>query len=76
MAHAKDVLFGIELNALRYELFEGSLEVGHQLVGMFGLDYDVVHICLNDVSDEFVEAFDHTALKRGAHVFNLNGMAV
>lgn len=43
---------------------------------MFGLDYDVVHICLNDVSDEFVEAFDHTALKRGARVFNLNGMAV
>ena len=23
------------------------LEVGHELVGLFGLDYDVIYVCLN-----------------------------
>ena len=41
---------------------EGLLQVGYELVGLLGLDYDVVHVSLNGPPDEVSKAFGHAAL--------------
>ena len=48
----KDAFLGVELDAVLLELPEGLLQVGHELVGLLGLDYDVVHVSLNGPLDE------------------------
>jgi hypothetical protein len=52
----------VEFDAIRLEFCETFLEVGHELVGLFGLDYDVVHISLNDFTDEVSKTLEHTSL--------------
>jgi len=38
------------------------------LVGLFGLDYDVIHISLNGLPDEVSKAFGHAMLVRSLGV--------
>ena len=58
----KDAFLGVELDAVLLELPEGLLQVGHELVGLLGLDYDVVHVSLNGLPDEVSKAFGHATL--------------
>jgi hypothetical protein len=44
------------------EFCECFFEVGHKLVDLFGLDYDVVHVSLDGLSDEIAKTFEHTLL--------------
>ena len=38
------------------------LKIGNEVIGPFGLNYDVVNIGLNGPPDEVPEASEHTAL--------------
>jgi hypothetical protein len=40
----KNALFGVEFYAILLELLEGFFKVSHELVNLFGLDYDVIHV--------------------------------
>ena len=40
----------------------------HELVGLLGLDYDVVHVSLNGPPDEVSKAFGHAMLVRSPGV--------
>jgi hypothetical protein len=44
-------------------------EVGHELIGLFGLDYDVIHVSLNGLSDEIAKTFEHTSLVCCSSIF-------
>ena len=71
----KDAFLRVELDAVLLELPKGLLQVSHELVGLLGLDYDVVHISLNGSPDEVSKAFGHAMLVRSSgevHV-SLNG---
>jgi hypothetical protein len=54
------------------EFLESFLQVGHELVSLFGLDYDVIHVSLKGVSDEVLETLEHTTLVCSPYVFRLN----
>jgi hypothetical protein len=55
-------------------LLEGFFEVDHEMVNLFGLHYDVIHVSLDGLSDEIAETLEHTSLVCGFRVFNPNGM--
>jgi hypothetical protein len=57
-----NALFGVEFDVVLLEFREGFFEVSHELVSLFGLDYDVVHVSLDGLSDEIAETFEHTLL--------------
>ena len=42
-----NALLGIELDTIYLEFCEGLLKVGYDLVSLFGLDHDVIHVGLN-----------------------------
>jgi hypothetical protein len=65
----KNALFGVEFYAILLELLEGFFEVSHDLVNLFGLDYDVIHVGLDDLSDEITKTLEHTSLVRYSRVF-------
>jgi hypothetical protein len=58
----KNTLFGVEFDAVLLEFREGFFKVDHELVGFFGLDYDVIHVSLDGLSDEITKTFEHTSL--------------
>ena len=58
----KNALLGVELNAICSEFCEGLLKVGYDLVSLFGLDHDVVHVGLNGPPDEVPKTLEHTTL--------------
>jgi hypothetical protein len=58
----KNALFKVEFDVVFLEFVEGFFKVSHELVGLFGLDYNVIHVCLNSLSDEIVETFEHASL--------------
>jgi hypothetical protein len=58
----KNALFGVEFDVVLLEFREGFFDVSHELPGLFGLDYDVVHVSLDGLSDEIAETFEHTSL--------------
>ena len=60
----KNALLGVELNAICSEFCEGLLKVSYDLVSLFGLNHDVIHIGLNGSPDEVSEAIEHIALVR------------
>jgi hypothetical protein len=53
---------GVEFYAVLSEFLESFLEVGYELVSVFRLDYDVIHVCLNGLSNEITKTFKHTLL--------------
>jgi hypothetical protein len=57
----ENTLLGVEFDVVRSELLESFLQ-GHKLAGLFGLDYDVIHVSLNGFTDEFFETLEHTPL--------------
>jgi hypothetical protein len=63
----KNALLGVEFDVVLSKFLEGFFEVGHELVGLFGLDYDVVHVSLASLTDEFFEI--HTSLVCSSYVF-------
>ena len=58
----KDTFLGVELDDVLPELPEGLLQVSHKLVGMLGLDYDVIYVSLNGPPNEVSKAFGHATL--------------
>jgi hypothetical protein len=58
----------VEFDVVRSELLESFLQ-GHKLVGLFGLDYDVIHVSLNGFTDEFFETLEHTPLVCSPRIF-------
>jgi hypothetical protein len=58
----ENTFFRVEFYAVLSEFIKSFFEVGHELVDLFGLDYDVVHICFDSLSDEITETFEHTSL--------------
>ena len=60
----ENALRGVELNVVFSEFCEGLLKVGYNLVSLFGLDHDVVHVGLNGSPDEVSETLEHTTLVR------------
>ena len=38
------------------------LKIGDQVIGLFGLDYDVIDVGLNGSPDEVPKTFEHTSL--------------
>jgi hypothetical protein len=65
----KNTLLGVEFDVVLSKFLEGFFEVGHELVGLFGLDYDVVHTSLDGLADEFSEILEHTLLVCSSRVF-------
>ena len=64
----KNALLGVELDAIRSKFCEGLFYVGYDLVNLFGLDHDVIHIGLNGLLDEIPETLEHAALVRRSSV--------
>ena len=58
----KNALLEVELNAICSEFCEGLLEVGYDLVSLFGLDHDVIDIGRNGPPNEVPETLEHTTL--------------
>jgi hypothetical protein len=58
----EDAFFRVEFYAILSEFIESFIKVGHELVGLLGLDYNVIHVCLDGLSDEIAETFKHTSL--------------
>ena len=64
----ENTFFGIEFDVVHTEFHKDLLEIGNQVIGMFGLDYDVVDVGLNGSPDEVSETFEHTSLVRSPSV--------
>ena len=64
----QNALLGVELNAISLEFCEGLLKVGYDLVSLFGLDHDVIHVGLNDLPDEIPQTLEHAALVCSPHI--------
>jgi hypothetical protein len=64
----ENTLLGVEFDVVRSELLESFLQ-GHKLAGLFGLDYDVIHVSLNGFTDEFFETLEHTPLVCSPRIF-------
>ena len=64
----ENTFFGNEFDVVRPEFHKDLLKIGNQVVGLFGLDYDVVDVGLNGSHDEVFETFEHTSLVRGPSV--------
>jgi hypothetical protein len=60
---------GLSLMLSARSFFESFFQVRHELVGLFGLDYDVIHVGLNGFPDEVPETLEHTTLVCSPHVF-------
>ena len=58
----KNALFRIEFDAVCSEFCEGLLKIGYEVVSLFGLDHNVVHVGLNGSPDEGPETLEHTTL--------------
>ena len=58
----KTHFFGIEFDVVRPEFRKDLLKIGNQVIGLFGLDYDVVDVGLNGSPNEVSETFEHTSL--------------
>ena len=58
----ENIFFGIEFDAIRPEFRKDLLKISNQVVGLFGLNYDVVDVGLNGSPDEVPKAVEHTAL--------------
>jgi hypothetical protein len=67
--HPENALLGVEFDAILSEFLEGFFEVSHELVGLFELDYDVVHISFNGFTDELSETLEHTSLVCSPDIF-------
>ena len=64
----EDTLFGVELDALLPEAFEGYLQVIDEVIGPLGFDNDVVHVGLDGSPDVLAKDLGHTPLVRGPRV--------
>ena len=53
----KNTFFRIEFDVVRLEFHKDLLKIGNQVIGLFGLDYDVVDVVLNGSLDEVSETF-------------------
>jgi hypothetical protein len=58
----ENALLGVELDPVGPEVRKGPLQVLDQVVGLPGLDHDVVYVDLDDLSDEVIETLLHAAL--------------
>ena len=65
----ENTFFGIEFDVVRPEFRKDLLKIGNQVIGLFGLDYDVVDVGLNGSPDEVSEASEHTSLVCCPNVF-------
>ena len=65
----KDAFLGVELDAVLLELLEIVLQVGHEMIGLLGLDYNVIHVSLNGPPDEVSKAFGHAMLVCSPSIF-------
>jgi hypothetical protein len=59
----------IEPDAVPPKPFEGRLEVGYEIFGSLGLNYDVIHVCLNSSPDEVPKTLEHTSLLCSPDIF-------
>ena len=50
---------------------EGLLKVVYDLVSLFGLDHDVIHVGLNGSPNEVPETLEHTTLVRSPSVLQI-----
>ena len=64
----ENTFFEIEFDVVRPEFRKDLLKIGNQVIGLFGLDYDVVDVGLNGSPDEVPETFEHTSLVRSPSV--------
>ena len=64
----KNALLKIEFDVVRLEFRKDLLKIGNQVIGLFGLDNDVVNVGLNGSPDEVPETFEHTSLVRSPSV--------
>jgi hypothetical protein len=65
----KNALLGVEFDVVHSKLLKSLLQVYHKLVGLFGLDYDVIHVSFNGLPDEVLETLEHTMLVCKPRVF-------
>ena len=70
----KNVLPWVELNVVCSEFCKGLLKVSYDLVNLFRLDHDVIHVGLNGSPDEVPETLEHTTLVCSPYVFRPNGI--
>ena len=70
----ENTFFGIEFDVVRPEFRKDLLKIGNQVIGLFGLNYDVVVVGLNGSPDEVSETFEHTPLVRSPVFFRPNGI--
>jgi hypothetical protein len=67
----KNTFLKVEFDAICSEFHESFLHVDHELVGLFGFDYDVIYVSLNGFTDELSKTLEHTLLVRSPWVFQL-----
>jgi hypothetical protein len=46
-----------------------GIQIGDKVIGLSGLDNDIIYICLNSSPDEVPKNSEHTSLVRGSYVF-------
>ena len=64
----ENIFLEIEFDDIRSEFCKGLLKMGNEVVGPFGLNHDVINVCLNGLPGEVPEAFEHTTLVRSPSV--------
>ena len=64
----EDTLLGVELDALLSKAFEAYLQVVDEILGLSGLDHDVVHIGLNGSPNVVAKDLGHAPLVCGPYV--------
>jgi hypothetical protein len=64
LRNAKDAFLRIELDVFCPEAFERNVKVVYQIVGLFGLDNDVIDVSLDGWSDVFPKNVLHASLVR------------
>ena len=59
----------MQFSGLSLKSFTQSfVKVCYDLVCLFGLDHDVIHVCLNGLPDEIPKMIDHAVLVRSPRV--------
>ena len=58
----KNTLLAIEFDAVHSEFCKGLLTISYEVVSLFGLDHDVIHVGLNGLPNEVPETLEHTML--------------
>ena len=58
----ENTLSWVKFDVVCSEFHESLLYVGYELVSLFGLDHDVIHVGLNGPPDEIPETLKHATL--------------